>query len=57
MTHKLTVESIYHLTCSECHNWWSYAHTARKYDIKLPITLRSMTCPHCGFMDSIGEQQ
>ena len=56
MAHKYTVESIYHITCSACQNWWSYAHPARKYDLKLPNALAVMYCPHCGFKDYVDEK-
>ena len=25
MTHKYTIEMIFHFTCSQCKNWWSIA--------------------------------
>ena len=53
MGHEYTTESICHLTCSKCQNWWSYAYEARKYDIKLPSVMNVMCCPHCGFKDSV----
>jgi hypothetical protein len=37
--HMYTCETLYHFTCSECLNWWSYAgHYFGK----------EMVCPHCG---------
>jgi len=53
MTHKCYVERIYHLTCSSCENWWSYAHEDRLYDLKLPSVLSVMCCPHCGEKNSV----
>jgi hypothetical protein len=53
MSHEFTAETIYHFTCGKCANWWSYAHTKRKYDLKLPSTLLTMSCPHCGFESEV----
>jgi len=39
-----TTETIYHYTCEECNNWWSYATV----DGYMPDVL---TCPHC---DTVG---
>ena len=41
--HEYTIECIFHFTCGECKNWWSYAsssHSQRHISV--------MTCPHCG---------
>ena len=52
MSHKYTVEKIYHFTCSKCKNWWSYA-TGHK---GLPLYIQqNFYCPHCGHRDSVGE--
>ena len=51
MAHLYTVEKIYHFTCSDCKNWWSYASS---HD-GLPLYMQqNFTCPHCGHRDSIG---
>jgi len=47
-THKYTREILYHYTCGQCGHWWSYAHTAHKYDPRYPKMLQELTCPHCG---------
>jgi len=39
--HTWTDEKIYHFTCGECKNWWSYAGHFRHWK-------SVMTCPHCG---------
>jgi len=39
--HTWTDEKIYHFTCGECKNWWSYAGHFRNWK-------SVMTCPHCG---------
>ena len=43
--HLYTWERIYHFSCGNCKNWWSYATTEDSYDWKS----RRMTCPHCGY--------
>ena len=40
-THTWTDEKIYHFTCGECKNWWSYAGYFGHWK-------SVMTCPHCG---------
>ena len=57
MSHKYTGESIYSFTCFKCGNWWSYSHEMRKYDLKLPDTMKTMYCPHCGFKDSVVKKE
>lgn len=47
MTHHYTMETLYHFTCGECENWWSYAHETRKKDLTLPRALSELSCPHC----------
>ena len=42
--HLYTWERIYHFSCGNCRNWWSYATTEDSYKWKS----RKMTCPHCG---------
>ena len=39
--HTWTDEKIYHFTCGECKNWWSYAGLFQNWK-------HAMTCPHCG---------
>lgn len=51
MPHEYTTETLYHFTCGQCSNWWSYAHATRKYDLKLPSALSTLSCPHCGSVD------
>ena len=43
--HLYTWERIYHFSCGNCKNWWSYATSEDSYDWKS----RRMTCPHCGY--------
>ena len=47
--HLYTWERIYHFTCGNCKNWWSYATTEDSYDWKS----RRMTCPHCNHHSTI----
>ena len=42
--HLYTWERIYHFSCGNCKNWWSYATSEDSYNWKS----RKMTCPHCG---------
>ena len=44
-----TWERIYHFSCVNCKNWWSYATTEDSYDWKS----RRMTCPHCNHHSTI----
>ena len=46
MSHTYTSERIYHFTCSECSNWWSYASEDK-------LRMKEMTCPHCGHYSTI----
>jgi hypothetical protein len=39
-------EIIYHFTCENCKNWWSYA-TQDEWWPRGPRRL--MWCPHCGY--------
>jgi len=55
-THKYTREILYHYTCGQCGHWWSYAHTAHKYDIHYPKMLEELTCPHCGYHTTCEEK-
>jgi len=47
--HLYTWERIYHFSCGNCKNWWSYATTEDSYDWKS----RRMTCPHCNHHSTI----
>ena len=47
--HHYTWERIYHFSCGNCKNWWSYATTEDSYKWKS----RKMTCPHCGHYTNI----
>ena len=47
--HTYTWERIYHFSCGNCRNWWSYATTEDSYKWKS----RKMTCPHCGLYTNI----
>ena len=47
--HFYTWERIYHFSCGNCKNWWSYATTEDSYKWKS----RKMTCPHCGHFTNI----
>ena len=47
--HLYTWERIYHFSCGNCKNWWSYATLEDSYDWKS----RRMTCPHCNHHSTI----
>ena len=52
-THEYSIETLYHMKCGECHNWWSYAHTPDLTYITNHVTRsfaknRIMHCPNCG---------
>ena len=47
--HLYTWERIYHFSCGNCKNWWSYATTEDSYDWKS----RRMTCPNCNHHSTI----
>ena len=42
MRNLTSKETIWHFTCSDCDNWWSYA-TVESWRPK-----KDMWCPHCG---------
>jgi len=49
MAHKYTCEWLYHFTCSDCKNWWSWS-------LSLPglqYVQKSWHCPHCGKVNEI----
>ncbi len=47
--HLYTWERIYHFSCGNCKNWWSYATSEDSYNWKS----RKMSCPHCGKYSTI----
>ena len=47
--HIYTWEKIYHFSCGNCKNWWSYATIEDSYKWKS----RKMSCPHCGHFSTI----
>ena len=47
--HFYTWERIYHFSCGNCKNWWSYATTEDSYTWKS----RKMTCPHCNYHSTL----
>ena len=47
--HLYTWERIYHFSCGNCKNWWSYATLEDSYNWKS----RRMTCPHCNHHSTI----
>ncbi len=47
--HLYTWERIYHFSCGNCKNWWSYATSEDSYNWKS----RRMTCPHCNHHSTI----
>ena len=51
--HTYTWERIYHFSCGNCKNWWSYA-TEEEREIQIYNKKSSkMTCPHCGYYTKI----
>jgi hypothetical protein len=53
MTHKYTIETIFHFSCSECKNWWSVAIVHISGMAYYPEG--KAFCPHCG-KESITEK-
>ena len=47
--HTYTWERLYHFSCGNCKNWWSYATEEDSYKWKS----RKMNCPHCGYYTNI----
>tara|TARA_B100000586_G_C19722757_1_gene266348 strand:+ start:168 stop:488 length:321 start_codon:yes stop_codon:yes gene_type:complete len=47
--HLYTWERIYHFSCGNCKNWWSYATEEDSYNWKY----RKKSCPHCGYYTTI----
>ena len=53
MTHKYTIEMLFHFTCSQCKNWWSIA---LMHDKAMNVYPEGKSyCPHCG-KESITEK-
>lgn len=50
MPHTYSTETIYHFTCANCKNWWSYATSSGQVP-------NSMYCPLCGHIDNIQNHQ
>ena len=51
--HEYSLETLYHMKCGKCQNWWSYAHTPdltyiTNHDPRSFAKNRKMHCPHCG---------
>ena len=53
MSHKYTIETIFHFSCSECKNWWSIALVHISGMSYYPEG--KAYCPHCG-RESITEK-
>ena len=55
--HEYTIECIFHFTCGECKNWWSYA----REDKQLPSGKRTWKvyqyCPHCGQKSNLKKKE
>ena len=47
--HLYSWERIYHFSCGNCKNWWSYATSEDSYTWKS----RKMCCPHCSYYSTI----
>ena len=43
--HEYTWETLFHINCGECNNWWSYAGFLENISV--------MSCPHCGYKTKI----
>ena len=43
-----TFELLYHFTCLQCKNWWSYSITPSSNKVGLNIDDRAINCMHCG---------
>ena len=46
MTHKYTIEMLFHFTCNKCKNWWTLSLHHHK-DMNVYPEGKSF-CPHCG---------
>ncbi len=45
---EYTFELLYHFTCLQCKNWWSYSITPSNNKMSFNIDDRPMFCMHCG---------
>ena len=45
---EYTFELLYHFTCLQCKNWWSYSITPSSNKVGLNIDDRAINCMHCG---------
>ena len=48
MSFKAVKETIWHLTCNKCKNWFTYATMER-----MQIERYTFYCPHCGHKGSV----
>ena len=48
-SHEYTWETLFHFSCGECSNWWSYAGILENNELRA----LTMTCPHCGYKTKI----
>ena len=44
MSFTAHLEYLFHITCSECKFYWTYASMEKKFDIER----RNFHCPNCG---------
>ena len=47
-TIEYTFELLYHFTCLQCKNWWSYSITPSSNKVGLNIDDCAINCMHCG---------
>ena len=45
---EYTFELLYHFTCLQCKNWWSYSITPSSNKVSMNIDDRAINCMHCG---------
>tara|TARA_B100001750_G_scaffold26415_1_gene17483 strand:+ start:489 stop:710 length:222 start_codon:yes stop_codon:yes gene_type:complete len=45
---EYTFELLYHFTCKQCKNWWSYSITPSSNKVSFNIDDRPIHCMHCG---------
>ena len=45
---EYTIELLYHFTCHQCQNWWTYPITPSSIKMSLNIDDRTIYCMHCG---------
>ena len=57
MSHKYTVEILYHFNCGICSNWWSYAvipTVLSDTELRMPNeNVIEHYCPHCGVAEKV----